>query len=893
MSVESQENIQILHIDDEPDFTDLTATFLERENDRFAVETATSADEGLEIVADRPPDCIVSDYNMPGMDGIEFLETVRNEYSELPFILFTGKGSEDVASDALRAGATDYIRKQSGSEQYELLANRIQNAVEQHHSKRRAAALDRIRTLVADINQSLIRASSSDEVKAQVCRHISESTPYVTACFAEVDREAMQIEPQVWAGDAAGYFEKLDMDVDEDSPGRQAPGGRAFHEREIAISQNILEDERYAKWQDSAAERGFRSLAVVPIEYQDELHGLLAAFASRPNAFDQTEQRLLEELGDDIAHALHAQTLQTELKQAETLFQNAQDALFLINVGDDQFTIDRVNPGYERTTGLDSSELRGKTPRDLLGDEAGSEVEAKYQTCIDQHEPLKYNEELPIDSQLTYWETRIAPVTIDNEVEKLAGATRDITDQKEREQKLELVETLFEHAEECQFIVDVADGEFKLRHANEYYKRTVGLPADEPVTGQTPTGLFGETGGQEVLDRYRECVETRESVTYTVELPVPEEGTVYQTILAPVVTDGEVTHIVGTARDITELREREPRLQGERAFIEQSLDALDDVFYVFSTDREILRWNERLLEVTGYPNEEIPGMEPTDFFPKDHQPRIADAVTEIMETGDATVRADFLTTDDERVPHEFTGSQLTDSDGDVLGFVGIGRDLRRQREYERQLEQRNERLEEFTSIVSHDLRNPLRAADGWLELLRDECESDRIDDLAQALDRMDALIEDLLTLAREGKQVDETEQVGLANVATNSWQTVSTEQATLETNTSRAVNADRSRLQQLFENLYRNAVEHGSDDITVSVGAMDDGFYVADAGPGIPESDRGKVFEAGYSTAEEGTGFGLRIVEQVATAHDWEITVTENEQGGARFEVTGVEFADR
>jgi signal transduction histidine kinase len=157
---------------------------------------------------------------------------------------------------------------------------------------------------------------------------------------------------------------------------------------------------------------------------------------------------------------------------------------------------------------------------------------------------------------------------------------------------------------------------------------------------------------------------------------------------------------------------------------------------------------------------------------------------------------------------------------------------------------------------------------------------------------MDTLIEDLLTLAREGEQVGETEPVGLADVAKTSWQTVNTEQATLETDTTQAIQADRSRLQQLFENLYRNAVEHGGDDVTVSVGVIDDGFYVADTGPGIPESDREEVFEAGYSTNEDGTGFGLRIVEQIADAHGWEIIVTESKGGGARFEITGVETGE-
>ncbi len=135
----------------------------------------------------------------------------------------------------------------------------------------------------------------------------------------------------------------------------------------------------------------------------------------------------------------------------------------------------------------------------------------------------------------------------------------------------------------------------------------------------------------------------------------------------------------------------------------------------------------------------------------------------------------------------------------------------------------------------------------------------------------------------------ELESVGLADVAERSWQTVETGSATLETHATHTLSADRSQLQELFENLYRNAVEHGGDEVTVHVGTMDDGFYVADTGPGVSESDREEVFEAGYSTAEDGTGFGLRIVEQVANAHGREVTVTESEHGGARFEVTGTE----
>lgn len=113
----------------------------------------------------------------------------------------------------------------------------------------------------------------------------------------------------------------------------------------------------------------------------------------------------------------------------------------------------------------------------------------------------------------------------------------------------------------------------------------------------------------------------------------------------------------------------------------------------------------------------------------------------------------------------------------------------------------------------------------------------------------------------------------------------------LHTSTLRSVRADRSRLRQLVANLLRNAVAHGGETVTITVGELDEGFYVEDDGPGIPQKTLDTVFEGGYSTSEDGTGFGLSIVKQVAEAHGWTVGVTEGANGGARFEITGVAFS--
>lgn len=127
--------IHVLHVDDEPDFAEMAAEFIRRQDERIDVEMATSASDALYRLRENNVHCIVSDYDMPGKNGIEFLEAVRQNYPDLPFILYTGKGSEEVASEAISAGVTDYLQKESGTSHYDVLANRIVNSVENHRAQ--------------------------------------------------------------------------------------------------------------------------------------------------------------------------------------------------------------------------------------------------------------------------------------------------------------------------------------------------------------------------------------------------------------------------------------------------------------------------------------------------------------------------------------------------------------------------------------------------------------------------------------------------------------------------------------------------------------------------------------------------------------------------------------
>ncbi|MGB9966336.1 GAF domain-containing sensor histidine kinase [Halobacterium hubeiense] len=217
-----------------------------------------------------------------------------------------------------------------------------------------------------------------------------------------------------------------------------------------------------------------------------------------------------------------------------------------------------------------------------------------------------------------------------------------------------------------------------------------------------------------------------------------------------------------------------------------------------------------------------------------------------------------------------------------------------QQRAKKRIKQQRDQLEEFAGIVSHDLRNPLSVAQGHLNLAEETGEPEHFQQSQNALNRMDALIDDLLVLARDGQDIAETETIDIAALIEECWSLVSTDGTTITVTTDATITADRSRLLQLFENLFRNAIEHGGENVTVRVGTLNnaDGIYVEDDGPGIPDEDRDQVFDDGYSTGESGTGLGLTIVKQIVEAHGWEIRVTDSVDGGVRFNITGVTLRD-
>jgi len=217
----------------------------------------------------------------------------------------------------------------------------------------------------------------------------------------------------------------------------------------------------------------------------------------------------------------------------------------------------------------------------------------------------------------------------------------------------------------------------------------------------------------------------------------------------------------------------------------------------------------------------------------------------------------------------------------------ISYEIEREQHY-RALDAQNERLTEFAGVLAHDLRNPLTGARGYTELVAEsvsEPEASHLQTVLDSLDRMEQLITDTLSLAREGADVGEREPVSLATVAERAWNTVQPDTAVLAVESDRTIRADASRLQQLFENLFRNVMEHCPPGTRVTVEGTDTGFAVSDDGPGLPPAIADSLF--GGSFGSNRRGLGLLVVERVVSGHGWDGTV-ETDEDGTRFEFTGV-----
>lgn len=751
--------IRVLHVEDNPEFAELTASFLEREHDQLTVDTATSASEGLDEVTEEV-DCIVSDYDMPRTNGLSFLEAVREEYPDLPFILFTGKGSEEIASDAISAGVTDYLQKGGGTDQYTVLANRIENAVDAYRSKHEARERQRrLETLINNLPGIVYQCRNEDGWPMEsVAGDCEEITGHLASALE--DGEISFGDDLIHPKDREHVWTTVQEHFEE---------GETYE-----LTYRIVTRDGETKW---VWERG----------------------QGTDTADDDVER--LEGFITDVTDR------KQQSRQFEAVFNNTYTYLGLL---EPDGTLVEANDTALSFAGLDNDDVAGEPIWESFWFRGIDRTKSAARDAVESaRNGEMYRDEIRVEGSNgeAVIDFSIRPITDDqDEVRFLVAEGRDITEQKDRERTLTALHSA---------------------------AREIGRAKDRETV-------------------YETLIETAEQILD------------FDLVAVDVERDGYLIQEAWTLE-----------IDSDGYYERTSLE--DDTFATRSYNRQ-----ETII---------VDDLRESEITPADPEYRSALTVP-IGEFG--TFQAVFSEVDafDDR-DREF--AELLVDHARVKLTQLQGEQALRERTAE--LEHKNERLDQFASVVSHDLRNPLNTLELSLDMAERTAETEHFERCQRSVTRMNTLIENLLTLAREGEDIDEREPVELDATVEEAWETVNADAAELTVETTRTLDADRTRLKQLLENLLHNAVEHGADSgqqddgeagVHVTVGDLDDGFYVADDGPGIQKAERERMFEAGYSTAENGIGFGLAIVQEIVEAHGWDIAVTDSADGGARFEISDV-----
>lgn len=328
----------------------------------------------------------------------------------------------------------------------------------------------------------------------------------------------------------------------------------------------------------------------------------------------------------------------------------------------------------------------------------------------------------------------------------------------------------------------------------------------------------------------------------------------------------------------------------DAAFLRAMVDNVSEGLLTIDEDSRILYANPAIEEILGYRPEELVGSSKMTIIPERLRPVHEAALAQYVATGErhidwTGVELPALHRDGHEVPvsvslreHSFEGQRL---------FTGIFTDISERKRREARLREQRRDIEEFAHVLSHDLRNPLSVARGFLELIEEDHDIEEVDRIAEALDRIEEIVDDTAEAALHGEVDGAPEVRTLRDVVQSAWNAVPTGDADLVLpDPAWKIRAHEGRLRQLLENLVRNAVEHGGSAVTVEVGILDDcaGFYVEDDGPGLPESVKTRLETPSGLSRERGKGYGLQIVKSVADEHGWAVELAESPSGGARFE---------
>jgi len=411
--------IAVLHVDDEPGLAETTAEFLQHEDDRLTVETATSASEGLDRLAEGAFDCVISDYDMPEMNGIEFLKAVRAAYPDLPFVLFTGKGSEEIASEAVSAGVSDYLQKRGGTERYTLLANRIENLVAQHRAEEGLRTRVRQQAAVADLGQYALRECDLDALFERAVESVSEGLDTEYSKVLEYRPANDDLLLRAGSGWQSGLVGEASVGAGEESQ-----AGYTLQTEEPVVVEDLRTESRFSGPPLLVDHDVVSGISVI-IGTPAEPWGVLGTHTSERRSFTEDDITFVRGVANTLTDAIEREQLERSLRQAEqrykTLLENFPDGGVFLFDKDLRYLVAR-GEGLG-VLDLTPDDMEGKTLEEVFPRDVVEVQKPKYRAALDGEKQVWIQEH-----EGKRYRVRALPVTTDGGGRRGMIVSEDVTD---------------------------------------------------------------------------------------------------------------------------------------------------------------------------------------------------------------------------------------------------------------------------------------------------------------------------------------------------------------------------------------------------------------------------------------------------------------------------------
>ncbi len=829
--------LSILYVDDEPALLEIAKVYMERQG--YEVTVCESAAEALELLNRKTFDAIISDYQMPGMDGISFLASLRGRDDCTPFIIFTGKDREDVVIDALNMGADFYVKKGGDPRaQFAELLNMVEYAV---RDRKQMGDLERSEELfqrALSIIPDMVSLHDRD-------MNILYSNWKGFGVIPEKDRVLKTKCYRTYRG------------YDDVCPDCQAI--------------KVLETGEPFEMEAKIEEGGWIDLRVMPLLDKDGEVEMFLEWVRDINTLKEVETKLRRE-SENLKHLLDAVggggwefDLVSEIAHTDGLFSRllGYEADEMKTISYDFFK-DMVHP--DDVAAIDAA------IRDLVAGDA-PRFECDYR--------IRHKEGHWV------WMRGLGTMDLNEDGVQssvMRGINIDITDIKSKEEELQAQNHLIESMMDgVQDIIAIQLPDRTLERYNRAGYEALGVSMED-AHGKKCYELLGRA---EACDNCASAAALQRQAPVEMERYVPELGKHLLCRSTPLFNDdGEIIRVAQHLRDVSESRAgSEANGQGEDEY-RTLLESTVDVIWSLDQDMRIRYISPAIGRIGGYDSDEMQGGRFLDFIHPNDEAVLEDTVAKILDRSVESAEIEFRvqSSEEEWLWTSNTITLLSGNNGSAIGPIGVCRDINDKKRAEEALMKAREQLSLLSSITRHDIINKALAARGYLDLLKESEMDDLSKEMLENVDHSMECIVSSIDFFQNFKELGSKKPhwIGLCemleSLSARVDLTINAECEEVE------IFADKM-LYKVFENLLENILSY-SGVSSATVGAYRDGgslvLYLEDEGVGVRDEDKERIFDRGYG---ENTGMGLHLAKEILAITDIKIRETGIPGEGAIFEI--------